>query len=250
MSQKAPIPIFQNYSCRGAPWKCFARPPPSSIGAQGGPASRFTGRLALGGDEGHAHSARGLLSCEPPGSSAFVAQQIGHHRLLLGVWPCLNKLSHSSLHKQLFPQTAPIVGTRFLDLAHYNEFVENGSKSWTLMRRWLVLGVKNTQNRAAQRPREKGPHVRGQGCANPSRSHKGLLPFSGPLLPFSCEIFVVIYPSLMFILLIHLPVIHAHPRVHIPSAILSGTLWAVVAPLARSKGHIHINSVRVLAFGI
>ena len=48
------------------------------------------------------------------------------------------------------------------------------------MRRRLVLGVKNTQNRAAQRPREKGPLARGQECANPSRSHKSLLPFSGP----------------------------------------------------------------------
>ena len=42
-----------------------------------------------------------------------------------------------------------IVGTWFSDRAHYNEFVENGSKSWALMRRRLVLGVKNTQNRAA-----------------------------------------------------------------------------------------------------
>ena len=48
------------------------------------------------------------------------------------------------------------VGSRFSDRAHYNEFVENGSKSWALMRRRLVLGVKNTQNRMAQRPKEKG----------------------------------------------------------------------------------------------
>ena len=42
-----------------------------------------------------------------------------------------------------------IVGTRFSDRAHYNEFVENGSKSWALMRRRLVLRLKNRQNRAA-----------------------------------------------------------------------------------------------------
>ena len=144
---------------------------------------RFAGRLALGGDEGHAYGARGLVSCEPPGSSALVAQQIGNHRLPLGVWPYLNKLSHSLSHKQLFPQMAPIVGSRFSDRAHYNEFVENGSKSWVLMRRRLVLGVKNTQNLVAQRPREKGPHARGRGCANPSRSYRGLLPFSGPPHP-------------------------------------------------------------------
>ena len=56
---------------------------------------------------------------------------------------------------------APIVESRFSDRAHYNEFVENGSKSWALIRRWLVLRVKNKQNRAAQRPREKGPLARG-----------------------------------------------------------------------------------------
>ena len=50
-----------------------------------------------------------------------------------------------------------IVGSRFSDRAHYNEFVESGAKSWALMRRRLVLGMKGTQNRVAQRPREKGP---------------------------------------------------------------------------------------------
>ena len=32
------------------------------------------------------------------------------------------------------------VGSQFSDRAHYNEFVESGSKSWVLMRRRLVLG--------------------------------------------------------------------------------------------------------------
>ena len=48
------------------------------------------------------------------------------------------------------------VGSQFSDRAYYNKFVENGSKSWALMRRRLVLGVKNTQNRMAQRPEKKG----------------------------------------------------------------------------------------------
>ena len=61
-----------------------------------------------------------------------------------------------------------IVGSRFSDRAHYNEFVESGAKSWALMRRWLVLGMKGTQNWAAQRPREKGPLARGRECVNPS----------------------------------------------------------------------------------
>ena len=77
---------------------------------------------------------------------------------------------------------ALIVGSQFLDRAHYNEFVESGSKSWALMRRRLVLGMKSTRNRAAQCPREKGPLARGRKCANPSRSHKSL-PFSGPPSP-------------------------------------------------------------------
>ena len=53
------------------------------------------------------------------------------------------------------------VGSQFSDRAHYNEFVESGAKSWALMRRRLVLGMKSTQNRAAQRSREKGPLARG-----------------------------------------------------------------------------------------
>ena len=53
-------------------------------------------------------------------------------------------------------------------------------------------------------------------------------------------------PSLI-ILLLHLSVIQAYPWVHVPSAILSGVLWAVVAPIALPRGHIHINGVRVLA---
>ena len=54
------------------------------------------------------------------------------------------------------------LGSRFLDRAYYNEFVENGSKSWALMRRRLVSGVKNTQNRTAQCPKKKGPFARGR----------------------------------------------------------------------------------------
>ena len=147
-----------------------------------------------------------------------------------------------------------VVGSRFSDRAHYNEFVESGSKNWALMRRRLILGMKSTQNRATQRPREKGLLARGRRCANPSRSHRSLLPFSGPpsssSSPLSCEISIVIYPSFLFILLLHLSVIHAHPRVHVPSAILSGALWAAVAPIALSRGHIHINGVMVSTVGI
>ena len=114
------------------------------------------------------------------------------------------------------------VGSRFSDRAHYNEFVESGAKSWALMRRRLVLGMKGTQNQVAQRPREKGPLARGWEYANPSRSRRSLLPVSGP--PTLWVVSVVIYSSLPFILLLHLSVIHAYPQVHVPSAILSGAL--------------------------
>ena len=60
------------------------------------------------------------------------------------------------------------------------------------------MGMKGTQNRVAQRSREKGPLARGQEYANPSWSRRSLLPVSGPPSssspsPFSCEISVVIY---------------------------------------------------------
>ena len=144
-----------------------------------------------------------------------------------------------------------IVRSQFSDRAHYNEFVESGAKSRALMRRRLVLGMEGTQNWAAQRPREKGPLTRGQECANPSRSRRSLPPVSGPPTSFLyCEISVVIYPFLLFILLLHLSVIHAYPRVHVPLAILSGAVSAVVAPIALSRGHIHINGAKVSAVGI
>ena len=60
-----------------------------------------------------------------------------------------------------------LVGSRFSNRAHYNEFVENGSKRWALIRRRLVSGLKNTQNRTAQRPREKGPLAQGRVSPTP-----------------------------------------------------------------------------------
>ena len=58
--------------------------------------------------------------------------------------------------------------------AQYNEFVENGSKSWALMRRRLVLGVKNKQNRTGERPREKGPLAWGRELPTPLASQEPL----------------------------------------------------------------------------
>ena len=59
------------------------------------------------------------------------------------------------------------VGSQFSDRTHYNEFVENWSKSWALMRRPLVLGVNNTQNRMAQCPKEKGRLAQGRELPTP-----------------------------------------------------------------------------------
>ena len=141
--------------------------------------------------------------------------------------------------KILLKKKKLIVGSRFSNRAQYNEFVESGAKSWALMRRRLVLGMKGTQNQVAQRPKEKGPLTWGREYANPSRSRKSLPPVSGP--PPFWVVSVVIYSSLPFILLLHLSIIHAYPQVHVPSAILSGALWVVVAPIALSRGHIHIK---------
>ena len=48
------------------------------------------------------------------------------------------------------------VGSRFSGRAHYNEFLESRSKSWALMGRRLVLGVKNALHQTALCPKEKG----------------------------------------------------------------------------------------------
>ena len=80
------------------------------------------------------------------------------------------KESHSYIKLYFFG----IVGFRFSNRAHYNEFVENGSKSWVLMRRRLVLGVKNTQNRMAQHSKKKGPLARGRELPTPLASQEPL----------------------------------------------------------------------------
>ena len=92
------------------------------------------------------------------------------------------------------------------------------------------------------------------GTPNSSRIPRASLLSLGLLLlppsPLLWVVSVVIYPSFLFILLLHLSVIHAHTRVHVQSITLSGALWAVVAPIALSRGHIHINGVKVLTVGI
>ena len=104
-------------------------------------------------------------------------------------------------------------------------------------------------------PMSQGERTSRPRTGTPNSSHipGASLLFLGLLLLFSFLLWVisvVIYPSLPFIILLHLSVIHAYTRVHVPSATLSGALWAAVAPITLSRGHIHINGVRVLAVGI
>ena len=144
-----------------------------------------------------------------------------------------------------FLQTAPIVGSRFSDQAHYNEFVESGTKSWALMRRRLVLGMKGTQNRAAQSSQGEGTSRSRMGMRQPPLDHAGAsLLFLGlpPLFrtPFlgglCCYLFLSsVHPPPT---LINHPCLSSSAR---PSAILSSALWAAVAPIALSKGYIHIK---------
>ena len=90
------------------------------------------------------------------------------------------------------------------------------------MRRRLVLGMKGTQNRAAQLSQGEGTPLSRTGMRQPPLDHaRASLLFLRPLL---WVVSVVIYSSLPFILLLHLSVIHAYPQVHVPSTILYGAL--------------------------
>ena len=109
------------------------------------------------------------------------------------------------------------------------------------------IGVKNTESVGPTSQGEKTPRLRR--CVSSSSSSSGasflfLLP---PPPPSFCEISAAIYHFFSFILFLHLLVIYAHTWVCVPSATLSGALWAAVALIALSRGHVHINGVRVLA---
>ena len=61
------------------------------------------------------------------------------------------------------------------------------------MRRLLVLGVKNTQNRAAQRPRKKGPLARGRESSTPLASWEPLSFF------WASSFFLAVPPPPLFV---------------------------------------------------
>ena len=68
--------------------------------------------------------------------------------------------------------------------------------------------------------------------------------------PLSCGRSLALYISFWSILILYLLVIHVHTWVHVSSATPSDALWAIVTQIALSRGHIHINGVRMLAMGI
>ena len=62
---------------------------------------------------------------------------------LLPIWEVLFEIQLNSLRVTIcrfYLTKNNTVGSWFLDRAQYNKFVESGSKSWALIRRWLVLG--------------------------------------------------------------------------------------------------------------
>ena len=75
------------------------------------------------------------------------------------------------------------VGSRFSDWAHYNEFVENGSESWALIRRRLVLRGEKCTGSVSLRPQGEGtPRLRTR-IPNSSRILGASLLFPGPPFP-------------------------------------------------------------------
>ena len=93
------------------------------------------------------------------------------------------------------------MGSRYSDRAHYNKFVENGSGSWALIRRRLVLRGKNVQNRTAQRSQGEGNPRSRTRIPNSSCIPRAFLLFLVPFL-FSSPPFSVRSP-LSYILLPH-----------------------------------------------
>ena len=95
------------------------------------------------------------------------------------------------------------VGSRFSDRAHYNEFVKSGVKSWVVMRRRLVLGMKGTQNQVAQSSQGEGTPRSRMGMRQPPLNHArasllflGLPPlFFAPLFGWSLLLFISLFRS-------------------------------------------------------
>ena len=60
---------------------------------------------------------------------------------------------------------------------------------------------------------------------------------------------LTLYISHRSIIFLHLLVIHAHTWVHVPSAISSDVLWAVMTQITLFRRHVQISGARMLAVG-
>ena len=124
---------------------------------------------------------------------------------------------------------APIVGSWFSDRAHYNEFVKNGSKSWALMRRWLVSEVKNytepngptSQGERTPRPRTGTPNSFCIPGASLISLGLLLLPCPPALGDLCCYIFLFsVHPS---------PTLVSHPCPYSSAHLIGHSFWCFVS---------------------
>ena len=121
------------------------------------------------------------------------------------------------------------VGSRFSDRAHYNEFVESGAKSWALMRRRLVLGMKGTQNQVPNVPGRRDPLLEDGNTPIPLDHAGASFLFLGLPLPFRT-------PSLgglccyLFLSSVHPPpILINHPCLSSSARPLSHSFWRFVS---------------------
>ena len=152
--------------------------------------------------------------------------------IIVPPWKFGSALTSYRTHRRTsnFPQTAAILGSRFSDRAHYNEFVESRPKSWAVMRRRLILRMKGTQNQVDQSSLGEGtPHSLDENAPTPSRSRRSLPPISGP--PFS-----FFAPSLgglccyLFISSVHPPpTLVSHPCLSSSARPLNHSFWRFVS---------------------
>ena len=69
-------------------------------------------------------------------------------------------------------------------------------------------------------------------------------------VPLLCEISLVIYPSVLFILAVHLSIAQVDTWVSVPSSTSLNLLWVVVVSMALFRGHSLINTARLPTTGI
>ena len=75
-----------------------------------------------------------------------------------------------------------------------------------------------------------------------NRARRGMWAFSFlPPIPPSCGCSLTLYSSFWTILVLHLLVTHAYTWIHVPLTTPSNVLLVVVAQIALSRGHVHIN---------